>query len=249
MQFFLGTHEISWLRICTLPLFISARRLRRAKKRMPIARCDWCLDSGGFSELSLYGKFVTSPEAYACQADRWKWKIGRMVWACPQDWMCEPFMLAKTGLTVANHQRLTIESFAYLRCKSPSVNWIPILQGWSVAEYIAHARQYEQNGFDLAKFPVVGIGSVCRRQATEQAIEIIREVSSIGIRLHGFGFKITAFENGACKYLASADSLAWSYDARMSAKLPGCGHSKCNNCIVYAEKWRKKVLNTIRCHN
>ena len=31
MLFYLGTHEVSWLRRYSVPLFVSARRLRRIK--------------------------------------------------------------------------------------------------------------------------------------------------------------------------------------------------------------------------
>lgn len=32
----------------------------------------------------------------------------------------------------------------------------------------------------------------------------------------------------------SADSLAWSFDARRSAPLPDCAHANCATCLRYA---------------
>ncbi|HYU84194.1 MAG TPA: hypothetical protein VEK80_05265, partial [Kribbellaceae bacterium] len=43
--------------------------------------------------------------------------------------------------------------------------------------------------------------------------------------------------------LTSADSMAWSIDARRKPHLPGCtGHKNCANCLRYALRWRGRVL-------
>lgn len=64
---YLGTHETSWLRSAGVPLFISHRRLARLKRTLPVAIAPWALDSGGFSELSLYGGWKTTPSEYYCR--------------------------------------------------------------------------------------------------------------------------------------------------------------------------------------
>jgi hypothetical protein len=90
--------------------------------------------------------------------------------------------------------------------------------------------------------PLVGLGSVCRRQATGQIGAITGELTGLGLRLHGLGVK----RRGLARYadhLASADSLAWSYAARRRPALPGCtGHRNCANCPRYALAWRAQVL-------
>jgi hypothetical protein len=45
--------------------------------------------------------------------------------------------------------------------------------------------------------------------------------------------------------LASADSLAWSYDARRAAPLPGRPHKSCANCAEYAECWRDDLIDRL----
>jgi hypothetical protein len=45
--------------------------------------------------------------------------------------------------------------------------------------------------------------------------------------------------------LASADSLAWSFEARRAAPLPGCSHASCANCSRYATAWRERVLRRL----
>ncbi|MFI0451212.1 hypothetical protein [Actinomadura sp. 6N118] len=62
--FYLGAHMPHWLWTVTFPLFVSHRQLAR-KTRLRPAVCRWALDSGGFTELSLYGRWVTSPAQYA----------------------------------------------------------------------------------------------------------------------------------------------------------------------------------------
>jgi len=66
----------------------------------------------------------------------------------------------------------------------------------------------------------------------------IREIGAIaghfarrGYKLHGFGLKASALRAYA-SYFVSADSLAWSYQARVTdMRLPGCRHrGPCNNC-------------------
>lgn len=128
--FWLGIHEPSWLERVDIPLFVSRRRLGRLK-RLPRAIGPWALDSGGFSELSLHGRFELPPAAYAAEVRRYRDEIGGLAWAAPQDWMCEPAMLARTGLSVDEHQRRTVANYLELRQIAPEIPWIPVLQGWS----------------------------------------------------------------------------------------------------------------------
>ncbi|MBQ1165928.1 hypothetical protein KBZ21_48900, partial [Streptomyces sp. A73] len=73
---------------------------------------------------------------------------------------------------------------------------------------------------DLAAEPIVGLGSVCRRQATSEINEIVATLHSHGLRLHGFGVNTQGLSDyGPSLY--SADSMAWSVDGRRNAPLPG----------------------------
>ena len=90
-----------------VPLFVSRRRLARYT-RLPIACTDWALDSGGFSELSLFGHWTITPEQYASEVRRYHEEVGRLQFASAMDWMCEPAILEKTGLRVEQHQGRTV---------------------------------------------------------------------------------------------------------------------------------------------
>jgi hypothetical protein len=243
VKFYLGTHETAWLGRFTVPLFVSHRRLCH-RRHLPRAIGEWALDSGGFSELSLYGRWHTSEGEYTEAVARYHEEIGRLAWAAPMDWMCEPSMLAKTGLSVREHQERTVGNYLRLRGHGP---FIPVLQGWTLSDYERCVELYETAGVKLADQTLVGVGSVCRRRSTVQIGLIMRTLAGAGLRLHGFGVK----KKGLARYgtvLASSDSMAWSSAARHDPPLPGCTHKSCQNCARYAMRWRQGLLaNTERC--
>lgn len=242
--FYLGTHKPEWLGRTEVPLFLSRRRL--AERKLPkMATGYWALDSGGFTQLSLYGRWTISAKQYVDEVRRWVECPGKLRWAAAMDWMCEPFIVAKTGLSVSEHQKKTLDNYLELIDIAPELPWVPVLQGWHYEDYLEHLRQYEDAlGKPLSSLDLVGLGSVCRRQDTSMAEELIADLSGRGIRLHGFGFKVKGLERVG-KFLASADSMAWSLAARRSQPLPGCKHASCANCLIYALRWREHVLRVI----
>jgi len=191
---------------------ISVNRLRERKSGFPVKW--WIMDSGAFSTLDLHGCYPEPVEEYAGHIRRFA-KNGRLLAAVSQDYMCEPAMLAKTGLTIADHQRLTIERYdALMKCDTGGVYILPVLQGFHPDDYVRHLRQY---GDRLKPRAWVGVGSVCKRNGNPA--EIIHVLLRIkrerpDLRLHGFGIKITALaEQLVRNLLFSADSMAWSFAA------------------------------------
>lgn len=248
MRFYLGTHQPGWLSKTAVPLFVSDVRLC-VYRTLPRAIGRWALDSGGFSMLSMHGTWAAgpSPREYAARVRRYADEIGGLDWAAIQDWMCEPFIIAKTGLSVAEHQRRTVDSYLELRSIAPDLPFAPVLQGFDLADYVQCAQLYAAAGVDLAAEQVVGVGSVCRRQGTADAARIMAALTEEvpGVQLHGFGVKTSGLgQYGAL--LSSADSMAWSFNARRSAPMPGCaGHKNCANCLRYALQWRTRVLASL----
>ena len=228
-----------------MPLFVSRRRLA-GRRKFPRARGVWALDSGGFTELSTYGRWTITVEQYITEVRRYVEWIGNLQWAAQMDFMCEPWILQKTGMTVAEHQRLTLENYLELRSRAPDLPFIPVLQGWSIVDYWRHEEQFRKAGVGLASLPLVGVGSVCRRQGTTAAGALMATLASSRLRLHCFGMKVTGLRLSA-GYVVSADSLAWSYAARRRPPLPEClgEHEHCNNCLRYALRWRRKLLQAL----
>ncbi len=246
MNFFLGAHHPHWLadaRFIDVPMFVSHRSLGRYKT-LPRAVGSWALDSGGFTELSMHGRWTLPAAEYARAVLRYRDEVGGLAWASPQDWMCEPVMLKATGLSVEEHQRRTIASVLELRALGVPVT--PVLQGWASGDYYEHVEAYDRAGIDLRREPIVGVGTVCRRQNTTAAAVLMHVLASMGLRLHGFGFKATGLRATA-DVLASSDSLAWSYNARREPPLPECRgkHKNCANCPLWALDWRESLLSSL----
>ena len=233
MKFYLGTHIVS--HAGHFPrAFISANVLRAKNRQSDFPVNDWILDSGAFTELSLYGHYRFDVGEYATLINRWVW-CGHLELAVTQDYMCEPFMLAKTGLTVKDHQRLTIERYDELR-RLAVAEVMPVLQGYDPAEYVGHIAMY---GRRLAHGQRVGVGSVCKRNSNPSAIVAVLEgikERRPNLRLHGFGLKLTALHNAyICSLLYSADSMAWSFAARKQGQNP--------NSLSVAQDFANRIEN------
>lgn len=245
MKLYLGTPEESWLHRPErpdVPMFVSRHRLiRRTRKNLRPATRRWALDSGGFTQIRDHGRWTITPGQYAEEVDAYVERIGGLDFAAQMDWMCEPFMVARTGLSVREHQERTVANFLELRVIAPDLPIVPVLQGYTVAEYRACLALYTQAGVVLADEPLVGLGSVCRRQGTGEIARLVSELACAGLKLHGFGVKTGAHRYGYL--LASADSMAWSSRARSIAYHGGdtglgCEHRSCANCLRFALAWR-----------
>lgn len=87
----------------------------------------------------------------------------------------------------------------------PEYYVLQVIQGYSIEEYLNCIELYDKYGIDLKKLPLVGLGSICRRQNEKEGISIIKTIGSLGINIHGFGLKTSAL-----KYVKSTDSMSWS---------------------------------------
>lgn len=262
--FYLGTHKPHWLWTpeVNVPLCVSYRTLSRYKIRPSKPRRalqPWILDSAGFTELARNGRWTITPEEYVDAVVLWDRELGNLAWASPQDHMCEDGIIrggmagkvraVGTGLSVAIHQDLSLENFLLLQelwgqRSDARCPFIPVLQGWTLDDYRWHAEMYEAHGVDLASYPAVGVGSVCRRQNSLSIAWIMMWLATEypGIQLHGFGVKTQGLADYA-KWIGSADSLAWSFDATHEPPLPGHTHQHCGNCPAWALRWRKRLLD------
>ncbi len=247
MKFWLGTDNPSWLTHVPVPLMVSRNRLAYYKTP-PRAATEWVMDSGGFTELQRHGHWRTTAKQHADAVAMYSEQVGPMQWASPQDWMCEPAVIhggtfkgvhfVGTGLSVREHQRRTVGNF--LELKALDVPVIPVLQGFALPDYEKCVAMYEAAGIDLRNEPVVGLGSVCRREATDEIGRVVAAMSAHGIRCHGFGCKAGAISRYG-SMLESADSMAWSFGGRRNGTCPK--KSRCAHCLHYALEWRTKVLN------
>jgi hypothetical protein len=222
-RFYVGVHHprLAWpLTLRGFRVCVSANVLRERICDVPFLGCDapWLLDSGAFTQVVLQGGFVQSPQDYAAMIRRYA-RTG-LIAAATQDFMCEDLALRSTGLTVARHQRLTIDRFDAIRdAGTDGVHLLPVLQGRTPDDYRRHLSAY---GDRIGRNAWVGVGSVCKRQGDPSVIAAILEsilLDRPDLRLHGFGCKTTSLlDFDVRRRLATADSMAWSFAARYEGR-------------------------------
>lgn len=241
MIFYLGIHKPYMTKLIhPIPFMLSIRRIRGRIKH--IWGDDWLLDSGGFSEIQINGKYTISEEEYIDSIMRHRPKL-----AFCQDWMCEDVMLEITGKTVEEHQELTLASYMSLRKHTPRI--APVLQGYELDDYLEHARMYAEEGVDMAQ--VFGLGSVCRRSCTSEPPVLINGILAEypEIKLHAFGIKTEAFKyKDVLEGIYSADSMAWCMRGSFApATCEDCPYERrrCSNCVQYALIWHENVQKRI----
>lgn len=196
--------------------FISVNRLR--KRKSPFEVNEWVMDSGAFTEVSTYGGYRSTVAEYATEIRRWVGN-GNLVAVVAQDWMCEPHILKRTGLTVKKHQELTVERYDELMLEDVGAYVMPVLQGYHPYDYVAHLKMY---GDRFKKGALVGVGSVCKRNANPTSVLAVLVAildARPDLRLHGFGIKVTALKHaGVRRLLYSSDSMAWCFAARKEGR-------------------------------
>ena len=164
------------------------------KRRKPVDCGDTIIDCAGFKTIDLNGGYPHPASEWAQELHRlWSNGIVKITVAVSQDYMCEPWMLVKTGMTIEQHQRLTVERYDDLLLAlhdlfdgPPPFEVMPVLQGYAIADYLRHIEMY---GARLEPGMWVGVGSVCKRQGNvaiiEDLLSAIKEVRP-DLRLHGF---------------------------------------------------------------
>lgn len=199
--------------------FISRNRLIGRKSGFEVR--SWIMDSAAFTTILKHGGYPHPVEEYAERIKRWSTN-GNLMAAVAQDYMCEAHMLKITGLTIPEHQRLTVERYdALMRCDVGGVYIMPVLQGYAPEDYVRHIEMY---GERLKEGMWVGVGSVCKRNGDPGAIiRVLQAIKDVrpDLRLHGFGLKSTALASPhITALLHTADSMAWSFAARRQGRNP-----------------------------
>lgn len=100
----------------------------------------------------------------------------------------------------------------------------------------------------LSSLPLVGVGGIANRQDEPGIVNAVRQLAESGVRLHGFGVKGRGLPY-LLPYLASADSMSWSREARYEARRhdhaqpDACSHmASCANCFHKALDWLAELL-------
>lgn len=195
--------------------------LRNRKSALPAKGKFWILDSGGFSFLRLQGKYPMNEKQYLEHAHLLNPNL-----TVSMDWMCEPDIIKRTGLSIKEHIEKTVSSYwtilniidthpGNIIESASSFNNIPgvlgVIQGWSIEDYLSCIDLLRDH--DLIQ-PYMGVGTLCRRHSEKQILHILRAIKRElpNVQLHGFGVKTSILKYPeARELLYSIDSAAWGH--------------------------------------
>lgn len=223
--------------------FISANTLSHRRKPVE-AKGKWIMDSGAFTLIAKHGCFPDPPAAYAALVRRQRTPG---LQACvAQDYMCAAVALEKTGLTVSDHQRMTVERYEELLQElAGDIPLIPVLQGRTPDEFCAHLDVY---GKKLIEGAWVGVGSIVKLNSNPSYVlnilsAILKERPDL--RLHGLGVKTTTLAVPfAHSMLHTADSMAWNFRMRNYA-MDHSRYGKVELTIEVRHKFMREYIRKI----
>ncbi|MEM3862325.1 MAG: hypothetical protein QW203_07605 [Thermoplasmatales archaeon] len=204
-EFYYGT---SWhWPVEIVPRVMLSYNYIRVLKHPWVIEKPWMLDSGAFSVISKYGKYPWDIKEYAKAIEKWHPTV-----AWTMDYPCEPSVREKGGYTCRESQILTNENTVKLIEAGVQVS--NVVQGWTVEDYLSNLDMIKEAGLLTER---LGIGTLCRRNMTNEIVKIIRAIHNSvprWVKLHGFGVKTSILKTEARFLLYSADSAAWTYNTK-----------------------------------
>lgn len=222
MKIYITIDKILYLEAFTGPYMWSVTQGFLLNRKKPMPRSNWALDSGGFGELRKHGKYSFTEKQYLATVNRLNPEL-----FFAMDWMCEPTVLKKTGLSVKDHQMKTTENILAIKVLNERQGsafrgassklrtyseFAGVIQGWSLDDYLFHIDQLKDHDCIT---PIMGIGSICRRHKEEEIFEIIKTIKQElpNTKLHGFGVKTSVLKKfpNVINLLDSIDSAAWGW--------------------------------------
>ena len=184
-----------------------------------VAQHPVMLDSGGFVAAVRYNGWEwTVPQYMAlCAAAPWT-RFASM------DWCVEPEVAHDRDAVwdrISGTVRLNRDCLREARHLGIADRFMPVIQGWQVDDYLRCIDLM----FDLDPFPVVGVGSMCRRQVEGPTgiLQVVHELDqALGdsrVKLHLFGLKSQGMaEVRAHPRVFGFDSQAYGVTARQTAR-------------------------------
>ena len=131
----------------------------------------------------------------------------------------------------------------------------PVIQGWDSAHYERSLELMQQVWSRwqpwIAPPALIGLGSVCRRELNHPThglyaiLDRLEPLIPTGSRFHCFGVKGEALTKIRDKHwVASADSMAWDFSARVKAHRSGISNTMAHRCSEM-DQWMSAALKRI----
>jgi hypothetical protein len=177
---------------------------------------DAALDSAGFVAAVKYRDYPWSIWQYVQLAAARPW-----AWWASMDFCVEPEIASNA---IEKYVRMAATARYYVLCKQEAERAgisapMPVLQGWTPDDYLKTADMIDLDGISR---PLIGIGSVCRRQlgGPDGLMSIIDQLDRRlpkSLRFHLFGVKSDALDYlDQHPRIASVDSMAWDFSVRVN---------------------------------
>ena len=168
------------------------------------------IDSGGFTAAKRWGCYPWTREQYV-EFIRQEIRDIPLTFCASMDYACEREVNRETFATNRERIRQTIENEMQLRALAPDLPWLGVLQGNTLDERLFDVRCRRRLGLI---FPLMGIGSICGRRASEAAT-VIRSYRRWlpGVRYHAFGLDCRTLDgrDDVAAAVQSWDSYAWNW--------------------------------------
>ena len=185
---------------------------------------DVALDSAGYSALKFHGGYQWRLEQYLELGCSYPWD-----WYASMDYCCEPDV---SPIDAKGRMIFTFYQYAMSRkiidkwreelpwCRYP----VPVIQGWETRDYLEMIQWYDDWIFQGEWPDMVAVGSVCRRDSTNEIIDIVESILSnipANVNLHLFGVKSRSLLFLNVDRIDSIDSCAWDISSRKKASKLG----------------------------
>jgi hypothetical protein len=176
------------------------------------------LDSAGFTAARRYRGFPWAADDYLDLAAAAPW-----LWWAAMDWCVEPEIAHDNDQVldrISGTARLNMLCLRGGERRAIADRFVPVLQGWHPQHYL---RCLDRMPW-AADFPLVGVGSTCRRHLNGghgimHVLDVLdRGLGTSSCRLHLFGLKSQAIAIASQHpRVTSADSQAYGIAARQQA--------------------------------
>ncbi len=187
-------------------------RIKMKPPKLPIGITQIAADCGGFVATKVWGDYRYTADEYT----KWLHSFNPQ-WAATMDYCCEDeITTGNTGIIRKRQDKTTEQAYHFWHTfRSVDWQWVPTIQGWSISDYVYHARQMKPLIYEMKAHYGdewrVGIGTLCNRASAKMCASVVNAVSRElpEVKFHLWGVKLSVLKNIDLPQVKSVDSAAW----------------------------------------